>query len=540
MTNSVGAMEPDMDERLDLGHYIAILRRRWLWLLAPILIVTGLSAALNLSQPDTFSSRARVLLTASDAGQVLEGGVVNPGIANRELENEIAFANSDVVKALVVEELGSFPDGLRVSSTDSADVLQFSAAAPTAELAAERANVWANAFVQAKQEQAIGSTRDLIATFRGNLDELGTNREELRSDLNRIEDDLAVATDPAQISQLERDRDREERRIQFQIDLIDTEVAAITRGITELSINGELIATGNIQVTQVASVPLNRTNSPLYQSLILGIFAGTMLGVGAAFLRNSLDQAIKSSSDINAMGLPVLGSIPRPARDVRESMDRVLADHPHSPQAEGILEIRASLQYLAMSQDLTSILVTSANAGEGKTVTTANLALSMAYLDQVTLAADVDLRRPRLHATFGHNRTPGLVDHFLSDIPMEDLVHHESDLSPNLYFVAAGTATARPGDVLATQQFLNTLMTLEKQADVVLMDGPPVLPVADPQALARSADAAVLCVRAGKTRKNDVKAAIDKLNKAGANVVGVVLTDVPKDRSYRQYEQEFN
>ena len=134
-----------------------------------------------------------------------------------------------------------------------------------------------------------------------------------------------------------------------------------------------------------------------------------------------------------------------------------------------------------MSNDLTSILMTSCNAGEGKTVTTANLALSMAHVNQLTLAADVDLRRPRLHTVYGQSRTPGIVDHFLNDIPMEDLVHHQNELSPNLYFIAAGTPTPRPGDLLATRQFLNTLMSLEKQADIVLMDGPPVLPLADPQ-----------------------------------------------------------
>ena len=113
-------------------------------------------------------------------------------------------------------------------------------------------------------------------------------------------------------------------------------------------------------------------------------------------------------------------------------------------------------------------------------------------------------------------------------------MHHQDELSPNLYFIAAGTPTPRPGDLLATRQFLNTLMSLEKQADIVLMDGPPVLPLADPQALARSADAAILCVRARKTRKNEVKASLEKLNKAGANVIGVVLTDVPRSQTYKR------
>ena len=184
------------------------------------------------------------------------------------------------------------------------------------------------------------------------------------------------------------------------------------------------------------------------------------------------------------------------------------------------------------------MLYFTAHAGEGKTATTANLALSMAHVNQITLAADVDLRRPRLHAAFGHERKPGVVDHFLDNEPMEDLVHQMSDLSPNLYFIAAGTPTPRPGDLLATRQFLNTLMSLEKQADVVFLDGPPVLPVADPQALARSADAAVICVRAGRTKKGDVRAAVDKLNQAGANVIGTVLTDVTRDPKGYYYTQE--
>ena len=231
---------------------------------------------------------------------------------------------------------------MQVSSTESADVLIFRSAAPTAELAAERANAWANAYMEAKQLQVSTSTSELITNFRLRLGRTGDgSRMELRIELDRIEDELALATDPTDISQLQRQRDHEERRIQFQLDLIDTEVAAITQGITELGINGELVAIGDVRIIQIAAPPADPTNSPLWQSLILGGFAGLLVGIGAGFLVNSLDQAVKSSADLVSIGLPVLGSIPQPSRSMRASMDTVLADFPESPQAEGFNEVHA-------------------------------------------------------------------------------------------------------------------------------------------------------------------------------------------------------
>lgn len=535
---TLGAVESRPAERIELRHYIDILRRRWAWFLLPVVAVTGLAAVLNLRSPEMFSASASVLVNASEAGQVVGDATRNAGISARQIENEIAFADSDIVRSLAEESLADLDGSVSVTGSEDADLLEFTAEAGDPLTAAEAANAWATAFVTAKQEQAIASTEGLTQSFRERLATLSDERQSLRSELDRIEDQLARASDPIRIAQLDLERTREERRIAFELDLIDAEVRAITGGITELQINGELVATGEYQIIQVAAPPTAPLNLPLPQSLAFGIVAGLIIGAGSAFLRNSLDQRIKSVEDVRTLGLTALGTIPQVKQRMNKNRLAVLSlEDAEHPIAIAYHRLRTVLEFSSSTRHFTSVLVTSPSQSEGKTTTAINLAGSFALGGDFTAVLEADLRRPRFAEVYGIPYHVGVTSYLAGQLGFEDLATHPT-AEDNLVVVSAGPLPANATTTITHPAFKDMLDLIEKDADVVVIDSPPVLPVPDALDLAHMVDGVLLVARSGVTKSSDLLAAHENLQSVSANVLGVVLTHAKDKTAQYRYEED--
>ena len=522
----------------ELGHYIDILRRRWVWFLLPVFALTTLVAAFNLRSTDTFSSSALVLVNASEAGQVVGGAASNAGVSERQVENEIAFAKSDDVSSLASETLVDFDGLVTISGSEQADLLEFTVEASDPVAAADAANVWATAFVTAKQQLAIASTKGLTQSFKDRLATLSEERQALRSELDRIEDELAGATDPIRTAQLDLERGREERRITFELELIDAEVRAITAGITELQINGELVAAGEYRVIQVAAPADTPINLPLGQSLAFGVVAGLIVGAGSALLRDSLDQRIRSLEDVQALGLTPLATIPRVEGRIDKDRLAVLSlQEPEHPISIAYHRLRTVLEFNSSTRHFTSLLVTSPSQGEGKTTTAINLACSLALGGDFTAIVEADLRRPRFAEIYGISPQIGITSYLAGRLSFEDLGTHPTAVD-NLVVVPGGPLPAIPSTTIGDPSFKDMLGLIEKDADIVVVDSPPVLPVPDALDLAHLVDGVLLVARAGKTKSSELIAAHENLRKVSANILGVVLTHGKDKSSQYRYEQE--
>jgi succinoglycan biosynthesis transport protein ExoP len=264
-----------------------------------------------------------------------------------------------------------------------------------------------------------------------------------------------------------------------------------------------------------------------------------MLALGIGFLVEYLDDTIKSPDDVNqALGLETLGIIGR--RD-NGGGELVITERPRSPVAEAYRALRTNVRFSSLDSPLRTLLVTSPGVTEGKSVTVANLATAMAQAGLKVVAVDGDLRRPRQHKLFALERSEGLTQSLLDGRVDGHLCAAEQ--VEGLSVLPSGELPPNPADLLGSQRMQGLLDDLAAQADVVIIDSPPLLPVTDAAVLAQHVDGVLLVVEAGRTRRGAAQHAVESLRQVNANVLGVVLNAVPRRRgggySYYYYYDQY-
>jgi len=217
-----------------------------------------------------------------------------------------------------------------------------------------------------------------------------------------------------------------------------------------------------------------------------------------------------------------------------DTPDLVTLTDPQSPAAEAYRTLRMNLQFVALDSDLQTLLVTSPGPGEGKTTTLANLAVTMAQIDQRIIVVDCDLRKPYVHRFFGLSNDVGLTtmmldDDALASPPLQDT------MVDGLRVLPSGPLPPRPADLLGSKRMLQVIHALCEQADLVLFDAPPVMAATDAAVLATRMDGILLVVSAGDTKREHAAAALDRLRKINANIVGAVLNNAASEPSLAGY-----
>lgn len=528
--------EESVAHELELGDYIQILRRRWRWVLLPLFLFSGLAVALTLSAADVYTGTAKVGLRQTAASQALENQNGNVQSLSRELTNEINFAKSDSIVTQVTDDVGFEPD-VDITGDSTADVLSFVSSAETPETAADHANAWANSYVLGRQLEAQSSIEAAVTQLSSRLVKLRLERQATRATLDDLEDQIARSTLESRTNQLQREYDRELADISPELLVIDAQVTAVATGITDLEISGELQGLGTAQVIQKAFPPISKSNAPLSRNLPLGIVVGAIFGAAAALLAENLDRSLKTVDDVRAaISVPVLGAVPAAGKYVTEDELALSAlNNPEGPIADGYHQIRTALQFSFLSREVRSLLVTSANQSEAKTTTSANLAASMAAVGTKVVLADVDFRRPRIHQVFGCDAVPGLSNNLVDGVPLHELVLHVDEADGNLVIMPSGSPPPSPGDFVGSPAFIDVIRLMEKEADLVVFDAPPILPVADALTIARNVDAVLVVAFAGRTTRDQLKRAIGNLQQVGAEIAGVVLIGVKHDPVYGRY-----
>ncbi len=527
------SQQTDFDDELELSDYLRILWRRWPWVLLPFLMMVGLATAFTVRQAPVYCSTAQVFVRPSAAQDAIQGDS-NVFVASRDLANEINVAYSDRVRGEVISQLDLDPE-VRVTGDADSDVLWFRGCGRTADLGALYSNTWANVYVGTKQQQAATSISSAVDGFQDRLAELRIRRQETRQPLDELEDRLSAApVDSTSAARLQVDVDRLRADLAVELGLIDAELQATASTITQLQLYSELAQAGTASVTQVAAPAIAPSNAPISRNLVLGGVIGLIMGAAAALLVENLDRSIKSSEDIS--GVPVLGSIPRPGRDMA-GVDLSLAtmNYTGSAVAEGYQKVRTALEFALLGRKITSLLITSPDQAEGKTTTSANLAWAMSAVDHRVVLADVDFRRPRIHDVFGCPPEPGLSDNLLHGTPLNKLALRVDDERSNMVIIPTGAQPPSPGDFVASPAFSGLLRNLEAEADLVILDSPPVLPVSDALSIARQVDGVIIAARAGKTSSSDLNKAVENLRAVGADVLGVCLIGVKSDHPQYGY-----
>lgn len=276
-------------------------------------------------------------------------------------------------------------------------------------------------------------------------------------------------------------------------------------------------------------------------SLVLPVAAvlGLILGIVAAFVRGQLRPTVQDADDIeSSTGLMTLAYIPespgqkklaRWAMLPRQGKPQLLALHaPSEPAVESLRSFRSNLTLPSTRQIEKTVLIAAPTAGLGKTFVAANLAALLAAADRNVLLIDADLRKPRLHRYFRAPAAPGLAEVLNGEMEFKDVVRVEA--AANLDLLLAGRARRNPADLLLSPKLRELLDSLEKRYDCIVIDSPPVLPVADALAFAHFGLQTFLVARSEVSTVREIREAARRLDGVGGRVQGVLFNGVKRAR----------
>lgn len=299
----------------------------------------------------------------------------------------------------------------------------------------------------------------------------------------------------------------------------------------------------NIRPLDSALRPASPIEPNLRSSVVLGFALGLMLALALAFFVEFMDRSVKSQEDIEVnIGLPFLGFVPSVDLGTiseRRPRDLYILEHPNSTVAECCRVVRTNILFCSPDKPLKTLVVTSSNPVEGKTMTVVNLGIVMAQSGHSTLIVDTDMRRPRLHKALGVSNENGVSRLIVGETDIDSAV--KSTDVPGLYLLPCGPIPPNPAELIQTEKFAAMAKKLSERFDRVIFDSPPVMAVTDAAVLSRVVDAAVIVVRAGRTPRDSVVRAKQLIRAVNPNIIGVVLNDVnlknPHYANYYQYYQ---
>jgi succinoglycan biosynthesis transport protein ExoP len=372
-----------------------------------------------------------------------------------------------------------------------------------------------------------------LATFEKNYEEVVDNEHSLKA---LMEQEKNEAIDLAKVEVEYRPLLRASQQNDKMYGIISTRQK-------EIDITGPM-RTNNVRVLERAVVRTAPIRPKPIQNLMLGLLLGLGTGIALAFAIESLDNTLKTQADVEQfLGVPVLGLVPvigsqgEPQEalsdDLRQRDLGVFLD-PKSVAAECCRSIRTNILFMSPDRPIRTMLITSPSPQEGKTTTAINLGVTMAEAGGRVLLIDTDMRRPRLHRSFGVGNQFGISTVIVGKTTLEEAVKH-TDV-PNLDVLTCGPVPPNPSELLHTDRFTAVLADCAKLYDRVILDSPPTSAVTDPAVLGNLVDGVVLIIKAGETTRDSAIHARRQLMSAKARVVGVIVNAIDFSNPAYGYE----
>jgi polysaccharide biosynthesis transport protein len=305
--------------------------------------------------------------------------------------------------------------------------------------------------------------------------------------------------------------------LQREVDTNRTLYAALLQRYKDVGVDSG-VGTNNISVVDAAQ-PGTKFSPSLWKNLGLALALGLMGSALAVYVLELLDDTFKTPEEVEAaLRVPVLGLTPLLAKNT--TVEDALGD-PHSALSESFRSVRTALQFSTDGGVPKSLLLTSAHQGEGKSTTALALAQNFAQLSLKVLLIDADLRKPSLHKALGCDNGVGLSNYLVGDRASNVFCKTST---PGLIFMSSGPLPPNPAELLSGPKMLSLLTSAHQQFDLIILDGPPVVSLADALLLASVAAGTLMIVGACNTPKNVVKRAMNRLHFARARMIGAMLS----------------
>lgn len=504
-------MLPSSEQRLRAHASVLLRHRVVIGGVALVVLVVGLVPSL-LAEP-TYEATARIRVRAETVGSPFaESDAPNEQTRSRQLVTDVEIIGSPRMRSLVAEQL---PGGTEIGSVRAeligfSEVIDITASSGTHEGAALVADTYAEVFVEQRRREAV----DALVTQAG---ELRQRTEQASAEIAEIDRGLAdPATDPVTADNLRV------RRASLATQVLDFSARA-----DELDVDAALRRGGTEIVGRAVADPDPVSPKPLRSGITAAVL-GLLAGIAAAVVLDIVQDRTASAEDLAIIDatVPLLTSIPHlgvaPARpDDLEPAGR-----------EAFRYLRTSLRFRSLDQPVRSVLVTSAVGEEGKTTTAVNLSVALAESGSRVVLIDADLRKPAVHRWFGLLDDVGLSTVLAGESTFAEAVHY---VEPNLAVLPSGPPSPAANELLGRPAFDRLVGSVAQQCDFVVVDAPPVLPVADALVAARAVDGVVVVARIGQVRRREVRTLLRRLRDARIPVVGFAANDSRVDATYGEY-----
>lgn len=527
-------------DELDLRDHLDVLRRRWVLVVATVASAVALATAASLVRTPQYRASAEVLLQQDAHDDVLADGrsAQGTGDLGQMVQTELQVMRSRSVERAVAAELGHRP-AVTISAKGDTQVVVIDAVRPSRADAEREADTYASVYVDMRQRQtrtalhqASGAIRNQLTTLDERVDGLYRQLTELRA--------RAAAADEEDRADLAVREGRLKATIEAQEVSLAARRVAFTEQIDQLELAANLAESRGARVVSEATRPGDPISPRPQRDIPLALVLGLVVGVALAFVRDHLDDTIRSKEDLDRAteGVDVLGLIPEiEGWGVRTDALLESVAHPSSAAAEAYRSVRTSLQFIGLERRVGLIQVTSSAAAEGKSTTAANVAVALARAGKRVVLVDCDLRRPRVHQFFDIDNAVGFTSVLLREVPVSGACVDAPGV-PRLSVMPSGPIPPNPSELLSAGATKAALTSLTETFDFVIVDSPPLLPVADAVILAGYADATVLVAASRSTTVRSITRALELLRQIDAPLVGVVLNKVGGRPAYG-YEQAY-
>jgi succinoglycan biosynthesis transport protein ExoP len=475
--------------------------------LTPIYQATG--NVLVVAAPGQAAGTGSVSVTANEATTTAATLITEPAL----LQGVITQLHLKTTTAALGKEVTATPE----TNSELVDVVVHD---PSAARAAQIANALTSTYVT-----------EVITQNTQRINQAGAVLQA------QIDADQATLAKEQQQLQAAKNAGKDTTVLTAEIDLSSAQLSQATLTLSSIKAT-QAEALETVSVAALATAPTSPISPNRSINTALGGFVGLLLAIALAAIFQYFDQGLKNPDDVlERLGVPCLAVIPR------FSHLAVIAERntKRKRQSERVMEayrrLRTNLLFSSPDIDLETVVITSAQPGEGKTCTAANLAVALASSEKRVLLVDADLRNPGQHLLFRKSLDGGLSELIMQGKvnPLARLLRTHATDFPNLSLLTSGTIPPNPSELLESRRARTLLTELAEDHDLLVIDTAPAGAVSDALSVAAYASATILVVEAGKTNASHATAVIRSLRDVGANVIGVVINKAPRGSLAHRY-----